>query len=136
VDATHLAEFYQAEGFIIGDNLSLADLMGFVKEYYAKLGITKIKFKPTFNPYTEPSMEAHYYDPKMKKWYALINSGIFRKETLEPLGIHKTIIAWGMGASRIATLLTGKNSMKEITGATCDFNWLKERENLKRNIVR
>ncbi len=136
VDATHLAEFYQAEGFIIGDNLSLADLMGFIKEYYVKLGITKIRFKPTFNPYTEPSMEAHYYDPKMKKWYALINSGIFRKETLEPLGINKTIIAWGIGASRMATLLTGKSSMKEITGATCDFNWLKERENLKRNIVR
>lgn len=136
VDATHLAEFYQAEGFIIGDNLSLADLMGFIKEYYEKLGIKKIRFKPTYNPYTEPSMEAHYYDPKMKKWYALINSGIFRKETLEPLGINKTIIAWGIGASRIATLLTGKSSMKEITGATCDLNWLKDRENLKRNIVR
>ena len=136
VDATHLAEFYQAEGFIIGDNLSLADLMGFIKEYYGKLGITQIRFKPTYNPYTEPSMEAHYYDPKMKKWYALINSGIFRRETLEPLGINKTIIAWGIGASRIATLLTGKSSMKEITGATCDLNWLKGRENLKRNIVR
>jgi phenylalanyl-tRNA synthetase alpha chain len=136
VDATHLAEFFHAEGFIIGDNLGLADLIGFIKQYYEKLGITKIKFKPTFNPYTEPSMEAHYYDPVMKKWYALINSGIFRKETLEPLGIKKTIIAWGMGASRIATLLSGKKSMKEITGATCDFDWLKTRENLRRNIVK
>lgn len=136
VDATHLAEFYQAEGFIVGDDLNLADLMGFVREYYSKLGITKIKFKPTFNPYTEPSMEAHYYDSKMKKWYALINSGIFRKETLQPLGINKTIIAWGIGASRMAMLITNRNSMREFTGATCDFNWLKERENLKRDIVR
>lgn len=137
IDATHLAEFFQAEGFIIGDDLSLADLMGFVKEYYAKLGITKIKFKPTFNPYTEPSMEAHYYDPKLKKWYALINSGIFRKETLEPLGLgSKTIIAWGMGASRVATLLSGKTSMRDITGATCDFEWLRNRPIMKREIVR
>ena len=45
VDATHLAEFFQGEGFIIGDNLSLADLMGFIKEYYKKLGITKRKNK-------------------------------------------------------------------------------------------
>jgi phenylalanyl-tRNA synthetase alpha subunit len=68
-------------------------------------------------------MEAHYYDPKMNKWYALINSGIFRKETLEPLGLgDKTIHAWGIGASRVATLLSGKDSMRDITGATCDFN--------------
>lgn len=137
IDATHLAEFFQAEGFIIANELSLADLMGFIREYYLKLGIDKIRFKPTFNPYTEPSMEAHYYDPKMRKWYALINSGIFRKETLEPLGLgDKTIIAWGMGASRVATLLTGANSMRDITGATCDFEWLRSRPVMKRSIVR
>ncbi|MCX8205754.1 MAG: phenylalanine--tRNA ligase subunit alpha [Candidatus Micrarchaeota archaeon] len=136
VDATHLAEFFQAEGFIIGDSLSLADLMGFVREYYARLGITKIRFKPTYNPYTEPSMEAHYYDPKLGKWYALINSGIFRPETLKPLGIEKSVIAWGMGASRIAMLLTGAQSMRDITGATCDLEWLRTRPVLSRNIVR
>jgi phenylalanyl-tRNA synthetase alpha chain len=136
-DATHLAEFYQAEGFIIGDDLSLADLMGFIKEYYSKLGIDTIKFKPTYNPYTEPSMEAHYYDEKMGKWYALINSGMFRRETLEPLGLgKKTIIAWGMGASRVATLLAGVHSMREITGATCDFEWLRTRPLMMRKIVR
>ena len=137
IDATHLAEFYQGEGFIIGDDLSLADLMGFIKEYYGKLGIEKIRFKPTFNPYTEPSMEAHYYDEKMKKWYALINSGIFRQETLEPMGLkNKTILAWGMGASRVAALLAKKDSMRDITGATCDFDWLKNREMMTRRIVR
>ncbi|MCA9496123.1 MAG: phenylalanine--tRNA ligase subunit alpha, partial [Nanoarchaeota archaeon] len=136
IDATHLAEFFQAEGFIIADNLSLADLMGFVKEYYAKLGINKIKFKPTFNPYTEPSMEAHYYDAKMDKWYALINSGIFRPETLKSFGLeNKTVIAWGMGASRVATLLSGKTSMRDITGTTCDLEWLKTRPIMKREIV-
>ena len=108
-DATHLPEFGQAEGFIMGDNLTLADLMGFIKEFYAKLGIHKIRFKPTFNPYTEPSMEAHYYNEKLGKWYALINSGIFRPESLAPYGITKSVIAWGMGSSRIAALLTGKN---------------------------
>ena len=137
VDATHLAEFFQGEGFIIGDELSLADLMGFIKEYYAKMGLTQIKFKPTFNPYTEPSMEAHYYDEKMKKWYALINSGIFRPETLKPFGLeNKTIIAWGLGASRVAALLARKDSMRDITGATCDFEWLKTRPMMRREVVR
>lgn len=129
IDATHLAEFYQGEGFIIGDDLSLGDLMGFVKEYLTKLGYHGIRFKPTFNPYTEPSMEAHVYDPEIGKSYALINSGIFRPETLQPLGLEsKRIIAWGFGASRIAAKLAKKESMREITGATCDFNWLKTRE--------
>lgn len=137
IDATHLADFYQGEGFIVGDNLSLADLMGFIKAYYQKLGITQIKFKPTYNPYTEPSMEAHYYDPQLKKWYSLINSGIFRPETLAPLGLeNKRIIAWGLGASRVATLLSGKSSMRDITGTTCDFEWLKTRPVMTRHIVR
>ena len=117
--------------------MSLADLMGFIKEYYAKLGITTISFKPTYNPYTEPSMEAHYYDPKLKKWYALINSGIFREETLKPLGLEKKrIIAWGMGASRVATLLANVTSMRELTGTTADFEWLKDRPAMKRQILR
>ncbi|MFW5705106.1 MAG: hypothetical protein ACOCXG_04670, partial [Nanoarchaeota archaeon] len=102
----------------------------------AKLGIDKIRFKPTFNPYTEPSMEAHYYDESMGKWYSLINSGIFRQETLEPMGLKgKSIIAWGMGAARVARLLAGKASMRDITGTTCDFGWMRERPQMKRSIV-
>ena len=131
IDATHLPEFGQAEGFIMGDNLTLADLMGFVKEFYAKLGITKIRFKPTFNPYTEPSMEAHYYNEKLGKWYALINSGIFRPEALAPYGITKSVIAWGMGSSRIAGLLTGKNKLKDIFGPEVSFDWIRKHQRVK-----
>ncbi|NIA03954.1 MAG: phenylalanine--tRNA ligase subunit alpha [Nitrospiraceae bacterium] len=125
LDATHLAEFVQAEGFIMADNLTLADLMGFIKEFYSKLGITKIRFKPTYNPYTEPSMEAHYYDEKRKKWYALINSGIFRPEALYPFGIKKRVIAWGMGATRIASILLNKHNIREIVGPKCSFDWIR-----------
>ena len=124
VDATHLAEFVQVEGFIVGDNLSLADLMGVIKEFYSRFGIHKIRFKPTFNPYTEPSMEAHYYDEEKKKWYALINSGIFRPEALAPYGISKTVIAWGMGGSRVAALLNKKNNLRDLVGPTVDFGWI------------
>ena len=135
VDATHLAEFFQGEGFIIGDDLSLSDLMGFVTLYCRNLGIEKIRFKPTFNPYTEPSMEAHYFDENLGKWYSLINSGIFRDETLVPLGLGgKTILAWGFGASRICGLLTKVKDMRELTGTTCNFDWLLTREVVRREI--
>lgn len=124
VDATHLAEFVQAEGFVVGDDLTLSDLMGFIKEFYARLGIHKIRFKPTYNPYTEPSLEAHYYDEQKGKWYALINSGIFRPESLAPYGIKKTVIAWGMGASRVASILNKKNNLRELVGPTVSFDWI------------
>ena len=137
VDATHLAEFFQAEGIVIGDNLSLRGLMGIFTEFYKKLGVKKLKFKPTFNPYTEPSMEIHYYDDKLKKWYSIGNSGIFRAENLKAFGIeNKTVYGWGLGASRVATLLCGKSSMREITGNTCDFDYLKKRKVMNRNIIR
>jgi phenylalanyl-tRNA synthetase alpha chain len=131
IDATHGAEFHQAEGFIIGDDLTLVDLMGFVKEFYKKLGITKIRFKPVFNPYTEPSLQAYYYDDDAKKWYALINSGIFRPEALEPYGIKKPVIAWGMGLDRMAVILNKKQRMKDIEGGHLSFDWLKSRPTIK-----
>jgi len=137
VDATHLAEFFQGEGFIVGDDLSLADLKGFITKYLEKLGYNELKFKPTFNPYTQPSMEVHYYDEEIGKSYAVINSGIFRPETLKPFGLeNKTVIAWGFGASRIAAKLAKKKSMRDITGHTCDFTFLKSRPIMKRKIIR
>ena len=126
IDATHLPELGQSEGFIMADDLTLSDLMGFVKAYYEKLGITKVKFKPTFNPYTEPSMECHYYNEKMGKWYALINSGIFRPEALAPYGITKKVLAWGMGSSRMAAVLTGKLKLKDLLGPEVDLEWIKK----------
>lgn len=57
LDNTHLAEFHQVEGFIIDYDLGLADLIGILTAFYNRIGIKDIKVKPTFNPYTEPSME-------------------------------------------------------------------------------
>lgn len=57
LDATHLAEFHQIEG-VVGDyNLSLAHMIGVFTVFFSKLGMTGLRFKPTYNPYTEPSME-------------------------------------------------------------------------------
>ena len=59
LDLTHLAEFHQIEGFVIDRNLGLNHLIGIIKEFYKKIGIEKIWLKPTYNPYTEPSMEIY-----------------------------------------------------------------------------
>jgi len=125
IDATHLAEFHQVEGFVMDDELSLKNLMGFIKEFYSKMGIHEIKFKVTYNPYTESSLEALYYDKKSKKWIELINSGIFRPESLEPYGIKKPVIAWGLGVERLAMILYEKGKLKELLGPNCDLDWIR-----------
>ena len=57
VDATHLAEFHQIEGVIADFGLTLGGLMRFLEDFFAKMGLENLRFKPAYNPYTEPSME-------------------------------------------------------------------------------
>ncbi|XP_037045807.1 phenylalanine--tRNA ligase alpha subunit, partial [Bradysia coprophila] len=68
LDATHLAEFHQVEGVIADVNLSLGELIGTFSEFFKKLGITQLEFKPAYNPYTEPSMEIFCFHPGLKRW--------------------------------------------------------------------
>ncbi|QQP48833.1 Phenylalanyl-tRNA synthetase alpha chain, partial [Caligus rogercresseyi] len=89
LDATHLAEFHQIEGVIADRGLTLGDLIGILYEFFKKLGIEKLRFKPAYNPYTEPSMEIFSYHEGLK---------IFRPEMLLPMGLPEdvTVIAWGL----------------------------------------
>jgi len=65
-------------------------------------GIHKLRFKPAYNPYTEPSMEIFGYHPGLSKWVELGNSGIFRPEMLLPMGLPEDVmvIAWGLSVER------------------------------------
>lgn len=65
-------------------------------------GITKLRFKPAYNPYTEPSMEIFSYHEGLKKWVEIGNSGIFRPEMLLPMGLPEdvVVIAWGLSLER------------------------------------
>ncbi|MFA4886850.1 MAG: phenylalanine--tRNA ligase subunit alpha [Candidatus Nanoarchaeia archaeon] len=132
IDATHLPEFHQSEGFVMDEGLTLRDLMGYIKEFYSQMGIHKIKFKPTYNPYTEPSMEAIGYNEQLGKWVELINSGIFRPESLEPYGIKVPVIAWGLGFERLAMMVHQQNNIRNMLGATADLTWLRNSKVVKR----
>ena len=125
IDQTHLPEFHQVEGFVMDEGLTLRDLMGYIKEFYSKLGIHKIKFKPTYNPYTESSLEAAGYSEELGKWIELINSGIFRPESLEPYGIKVPVIAWGFGVERLAMMLHKRTDVRDVLGNSNDINWLR-----------
>ncbi len=58
VDSKHLAEFHQVEGIAVGEGMTLRHLMGYLTLFYRKLGFEKVKFWPTFFPYTEPSLQS------------------------------------------------------------------------------
>ncbi|MEK6883342.1 MAG: phenylalanine--tRNA ligase subunit alpha, partial [Nanoarchaeota archaeon] len=62
----------------------------------------KIRFRPSFFAYTEPSVEIEIFDPERKKWIEMGGAGIFRPEIIIPLlGEHIPILAWGQGFDRI-----------------------------------
>ena len=119
----HLAEFNQVEGVVVGKHITLRDLMGIQKEFYRKIGLTKVKFWPTFFPYTEPSLQSMVYNEKLGKWIELFGMGIFRPEVTKPLGITKPVLAWGGGIERIAMLKFGLDDVREFYNN--NLNWLR-----------
>ncbi len=123
VSYKHLVEFNQIEGVVIGNNATLRDLMGIQREFYKRIGITKIKFWPTFFPYTEPSLQTMVYNERLGKWVELFGMGIFRPEVTKPLGITKPVLAWGGGIERIAMLKYGLDDVREFYNN--NLSWLR-----------
>lgn len=119
----HLAEFHQVEGVVTGKNVTLRDLMGLQTEFYHKMGIKKIKFWPTFFPYTEPSLQSMIYNEKLGKWVELFGMGMFRPEVTKPLGIKNPVLAWGGGIERIAMLKFGLDDVRDLYENK--FGWLR-----------
>ncbi|RWR95725.1 phenylalanine--tRNA ligase alpha subunit, cytoplasmic [Cinnamomum micranthum f. kanehirae] len=91
VDRTHLAEFHQIEGLVCDRGLTLGDLIGVLSDFFERLGMSKLQFKPAYNPYTEPSMEIFSYHEGFKKWVEVGNSGVFRPEMLLPMGLPEDV---------------------------------------------
>ena len=101
IDANHLFEFHQTEG-IVDKNVNFKHLLGYLKAFLEKMGFKKIRFRPHFFPYTEPSVEADVYDEKSGKWVEILGAGIFRPEVVIPLlGEYIPVLAWGMGFDRM-----------------------------------
>ncbi len=110
----HLDEFYQIEGIAVGEKVSMRDLMGLLSRFYLKLGLTKVKFWPTFFPYTEPSLQSMVYFENLGKWVELCGMGIFRPEVTLPLGVKNPVLAWGGGLERLVMLRHGITDIREL----------------------
>ncbi|MFP4655791.1 MAG: phenylalanine--tRNA ligase subunit alpha [Methanohalobium sp.] len=125
IDPTHLPEFEQLEGVVMDKNLSFANLLGCLSEFYHRMGFENVRFRPGYFPYTEPSVEPEVYIDGMG-WIELGGAGIFRKEVTEPLGLKYPVLAWGLGVSRVAMLKLGLRDLRELYQS--DIDWIRKSE--------
>ena len=129
VDRTHLAEFHQVEGVVCDYGLTLGDLIGILQEFFNRLGLgSKLRFKPAYNPYTEPSMEIFSYSEELGKWMEVGNSGMFRPEMLRPMGMPEgvNVIAWGLSLERPTMILYGIDNIRDLFGHKVSLNMVKK----------
>ncbi len=102
VDWKHLFEFYQVGGIVVDKNANFSHLIGYLKQFFGKMGFTDIRLRPAHFPYTEPSCEVEVFDPRKKEWVELGGAGVFRPEVVKPLlGFDCPVLAWGLGIERI-----------------------------------
>lgn len=114
VDATHLSDFYQTEGIVLGKEVNLRTLLGFLKMFAVEIaGATEVKYVPGYFPFTEPSIEVHIKHPVLG-WFELGGSGIFRPEVTSAMGIDVPVLAWGIGIDRMALMALGLNDLREL----------------------
>lgn len=126
VDATHLAEFHQVEGVLAGYDITLGDLIGFMEDFFSKMGVDGLRFKAAYNPYTEPSMEIFAFHKGLGKWVEIGNSGMFRPEMLEPMGLPKNmrVLGWGLSLERPTMIKYGVSNIRELLGHKVSLDFI------------
>ncbi len=124
VDTTHLIEFNQLEGFVVGEDFTFRKLLGLLKGFAIEIaGAKKVKFLPDYYPFTEPSVQLNALHPKLG-WVEFGGAGIFRAEITENLGIKGKALAWGLGIDRLAMFKLGLNDVRELFSQ--NLNWLRK----------
>jgi phenylalanyl-tRNA synthetase alpha chain len=129
IDTTHLAEFEQLEGIVMDEGVNFGNLLGLLREFYHRIGFEGVRFKPSYYPYTEPSLDAEVFVEGIG-WIEMGGAGIFREEVTAPLGIQYPVLAWGLGVSRIAMLRLGLKDLRQLHHS--DIAFLRETPALRR----
>ena len=124
LDRTHLIEFNQIDGFVVGEELNFRHLLGILKRFAVEIaGAKKVKFLPDYYPFTEPSVQMSAYHPELG-WVEFGGAGIFREEMTRALGIDVPVIAWGIGIDRLAMFKLGIDDIRYLF--SYDLRWLRE----------
>ncbi len=114
IDYKHLAEFHQIEGIIAWRGANFRNLLWILKKFFTKLGFEKIRFRPSYFPYTEPSLEVEYYFEEKNEWMEIGGAGIFRKQVSSPLLAEYPVLAWGLSLERLLMLILDLSDIREF----------------------
>ncbi len=106
-DFSHEMQFFQIDGAMVGENISLADLKGVLTKFYKKMlgEETEVEFRPSFFPFTEPSLEV--FAKFRGKWLEMMGSGMLHPNVIQNLGLDPKKVrgfAFGGGLDRIAMI--------------------------------
>jgi len=123
IDPTHTPEFEQLEGIVMDKGVSFRNILGYLKEFYGRMGFENVRFRPAYFPYTEPSVEPEIYVDGLG-WVEMGGAGIFREEVTAPWGISYPVLAWGLGVSRVAMLKLGLKDLRLLYRS--DIGWIRE----------
>ena len=124
-DSTHLPMFHQIEGIYVDENVNFANLKDLIFKIIHNLfgSDVKLRFRPSYFPFTEPSAEVDILS-KDGKWLEILGCGIVNPKVLENCGIdpsHFSGLAFGLGVERIAMLKFGVNDIREFYKSNLDF---------------
>jgi phenylalanyl-tRNA synthetase alpha chain len=124
-DATHLPMFHQVEGIYVDKDVSFANLKDLIfKIVHSLFGENiKLRFRPSYFPFTEPSAEVDIL-AKDNKWLEILGCGIVNPVVLENCDIDSNLysgLAFGLGIERIAMLKHGVNDIREFYKSNLDF---------------
>lgn len=109
-DATHDVQFYQLEGLMLGENVNLANLKGVVEVFLKKLFGKKdleVRFRPSYFPFTEPSVEVDFRFGSGDKWLEIAGAGMVHPNVVKNAKLNPDKcqgFAFGVGLDRIAML--------------------------------
>jgi phenylalanyl-tRNA synthetase alpha chain len=116
-DATHEAQFFQLEGLVVGENISLADLKGTLDYFFKKLLGEKaeVRFRPSFFPFVEPGVEIDVWFNN--KWMEIMGAGMVHPSVLESVGLHPNKykgFAFGGGVDRLVMAKFGITDVRML----------------------
>ncbi len=121
VDATHLSDFYQIEGIVLGEEINFRHLLGLLKLFAEEVAhAEEVRFAPAYFPFTEPSVELHINHSEIG-WMELGGAGLFRPEVVLPLNVEVPVIAWGLGIDRMAMNALGIRDIRRLFSPDLDF---------------
>ena len=130
LDATHIPVFHQVEGIAIDKGLTMAHLRGTL-EHFARLmfgDAAKIRLRPNYFPFTEPSAEMDVWQPNAKggaRWIEWGGCGMVNRNVLRAAGIDPDEyqgFAFGMGIERTLQFRNGLNDMRDLVEGDIRFS--------------